>query len=84
MSPKPSLLEGHRSAQTSVYGRLRQHKTSGSVECWFNDDNGKASPPSGTFESVRADQHHTCGVTTSGTVECWGNDGYGQSSPPEL
>ena len=26
ISPKPSLVEGHRSAQTAVHGLLRQHK----------------------------------------------------------
>ncbi|HJN78126.1 MAG TPA: hypothetical protein QGF58_29705, partial [Myxococcota bacterium] len=29
ISPKPSLFEGHRSAQTAVHGRLRQHKPLG-------------------------------------------------------
>jgi hypothetical protein len=50
-------------------------------------DYGQSSPPSGTFQSVGAGMHHTCGVTTSGAVKCWGPDDggdydSGQSTPP--
>jgi hypothetical protein len=40
-----------------------------SVECWGENDDGQASPPADTFDSIDA----TCGVTTDRKVRCWGS-----------
>ena len=53
------------------------------VECWGRDSDGQSTPPDGTFTSVSAGGHHTCGVLDTGAVECWGSDGYGLSTPPD-
>jgi hypothetical protein len=55
---------------------------SGSVECWGRDDEGGASPPPGSFDSVSAGGYHSCGVNSAANVECWGRDTHGQASPP--
>lgn len=52
------------------------------IECWGNNDYGKASPPGGTFSSVAAGQYHACGVRTDSSVACWGHDDGGRASPP--
>ena len=57
-------------------------KTDGTVACWGNDEDGRATPPGGKFISVSAGEKHTCGVRTDGTVVCWGDDSYGQATPP--
>ena len=51
----------------------------GSVECWGNNWNGKATTPEGRFSSISAGEYHTCGVREDGTVECWGQ----KATPPE-
>lgn len=54
----------------------------GSVVCWGNNADGRASPPPGTaFTQVSAGGAHTCGVTAGGTVACWGNNDYDQAVP---
>ena len=58
----------------------------GSVQCWGDDDFGKATPPEGEFASVSAGGAHTCGVRTDGSVVCWGYDGRrrGHAAPGEV
>ena len=52
-------------------------RTDGSVACWGKNDEGQASPPPGTFDSVSAsmDGRRTCGVRTDGSAICWGSPG---------
>ena len=57
-------------------------RDTGTVECWGDDDDGRATPPAGNFVSVSAGEGHTCGVRDTGAVECWGQDSDGQSTPP--
>ena len=57
-------------------------KTDGAVACWGNDEDGKATPPGGTFTQVSAGDNHTCGVRAGGAVACWGNNEYGKATPP--
>ena len=57
-------------------------KRDGTVACWGNNRDGRATPPSGEFASVSAGSNHTCGVKRDGSVACWGNDYYGQATPP--
>ena len=63
-------------------------RADGSVECWGDDDYGRATPPGGSFASVSAGGYHTCGVKIDGSVQCWGfNEDLhfnvvGQATPP--
>ena len=49
----------------------------GTVVCWGDDDNGKATSPTGEFASVRSGGSHTCGLRTDGTVAWWGEQARG-------
>jgi hypothetical protein len=53
-------------------------RTDGTVACWGSHDNGKTTPPSGTFLQVSAGFDYTCGVRTDGTLSCWGE----REAPP--
>ncbi len=59
-------------------------RTDGTAACWGSDDDGRSTPPAGTFTQVSAGAFHTCGVRTDGTAACWGSDGLGQSTPVAL
>jgi alpha-tubulin suppressor-like RCC1 family protein len=54
----------------------------GTVACWGQNFNGQATPPQGTFTSIRATQTHTCGIRTDSTLACWGTDHWGLTTPP--
>ncbi len=43
-------------------------RSDGSVVCWGNDENGQATPPEGSFDSVSVGEAHTCGVRSDGSV----------------
>ena len=57
-------------------------KTDGTVLCWGDDGNGKATPPDGSFDSVSIGYMHTCGLKTDGSVACWGSNEFGQARRP--
>ena len=57
-------------------------KTDGTLACWGDNDDGQASPPTGTFIAVSAGDYHTCAIKTDGTLACWGWNEYGQATPP--
>ena len=38
----------------------------GAVECWGDDEYGRASPPAGRFTQVSAGDWHSCGLTSEG------------------
>ena len=48
-----------------------------SVTCWGDVwptlDQGQASSPEGTFQSLGLGQYHSCGVRTTGDIHCWGS-----------
>ncbi len=45
----------------------------GRAECWGEDTNGKASPPTDeTFARISLGKYHGCGATEDGRVVCWG------------
>ena len=44
------------------------------LACWGNDEDGRATPPPGTFKSVSAGRFHTCAIRLDGAVDCWGRD----------
>ena len=52
------------------------------VQCWGYDDDGQASPPTGTYTALAAGGFHTCALGEASTVQCWGYDDDGQASPP--
>jgi alpha-tubulin suppressor-like RCC1 family protein len=69
----------------------------GPVLCWGRNSDlalgtGNADPPharaplpvmvEGTFKSMAASQHHTCGVRADGTLWCWGTNGHGELAVP--
>ncbi len=56
--------------------------TDGTLACWGFDDDGRSTPPAGTFSQVSAGWAHTCGIATDGTLACWGADYYGAATPP--
>jgi len=47
-------------------------KLDNSVACWGENNEGQATPPTGTFSQVSAGYEHTCGIKTDGTITCWG------------
>ena len=57
-------------------------RSDGSVVCWGNDEDGRATPPAATFVSISAGVNHTCGVRSDGSVACWGWDAHGRGTPP--
>jgi hypothetical protein len=57
-------------------------KIDGTIVCWGLNNEGQATPPSGTFSSVSAGGLHSCAVRIDGTVACWGKNFDGQSTPP--
>ena len=48
-------------------------QTDGTLACWGDTREGRASPPEGTFTQVSAGLGNGCGVRTDGTVACWGH-----------
>ncbi len=57
--------------------------TEGILACWGDDDQGKASPPAGSYVAVTVGRSHACALAADGAVTCWGRDGEGQGSPPD-
>lgn len=57
-------------------------KLDATLVCWGLNDNGQATPPSGTFKSIDAGTAHNCGIRTNDTITCWGNTANGESTPP--
>ena len=55
-------------------------KADGGVDCWGNDEYGKATPPAGvSFKQITAGENHTCGIKLDGNVACWGGNTWGQA-----
>ena len=57
-------------------------RASGELECWGDNDRGKADPPAGSFSAVSAGVWHTCAIRDTGTIECWGFNGNGEADAP--
>jgi alpha-tubulin suppressor-like RCC1 family protein len=57
------------------------------LECWGDNGDGEASPPTGTIDQFGqgyqfgAGDFYSCAIRAGGTVVCWGEDDYGQASP---
>ncbi len=47
-------------------------RTDGALDCWGENDNGQATPPSGTFTQVVVGGDYGCALGEEGRVECWG------------
>jgi hypothetical protein len=60
----------------------------GSLECWGDDTDGRATPPPGTFYRVAAGNNFTCAIgndgdtSDGGPLTCWGANSAGQATPP--
>lgn len=54
----------------------------GSVGCWGDDSDGRATSPAGRFLQVTGGRLHTCGVRSDGSGACWGRDFNGSISVP--
>jgi hypothetical protein len=50
-------------------------KTDGTIACWGENLDGRASPPPGTFTQVSAGFNVSCGLKTDATIACWGANG---------
>ena len=57
-------------------------RSDGSVVCWGDNSQGRASAPSGLFTQVSAGTWHSCGVRSDGSVVCWGDNSSGQLAVP--
>ena len=58
-------------------------RADGAVECWGNNDHGKADAPDGAFVAVAAGGDHSCGVRVDQSLECWGSLSNTRSDVPE-
>ena len=58
-------------------------RADGTVECWGNNDHGKADAPDGAFVAVAAGGDHSCGVRVDQSLECWGSLSNTRSDVPE-
>src|SRR6476661_10597047 len=47
-------------------------RAEGTIACWGNNNEGEASPPSGTYTQIDAGSFHTCAVSSAGEIACWG------------
>ena len=48
-------------------------RSNGSVACWGNNKDGKATPADGFLRLRQTpDWNFTCGVRSNGSVACWG------------
>ena len=56
--------------------------TGGTVVCWGDNRDDRATPPAGSFASVSSSESYACGVKTDGAVVCWGYDDRRRGTPP--
>ncbi len=49
-------------------------RVDGTISCWGQNDDGQASPPSGTFVAVETLGSAGCGLRIDGEIQCWGNE----------
>ena len=57
-------------------------RTTGTVECWGDDQFGPYLAPTGQFAAVSAGVFYSCGLRITGTIECWGHpDEQGNPTP---
>jgi hypothetical protein len=46
----------------------------GSIRCWGNNEDGRATPPSGNdFVSISSRGALSCAMRSAGTIDCWGD-----------
>jgi len=57
-------------------------RAEGTIACWGNNNEGEASPPSGTYTQIDAGSFHTCAVSSAGEIACWGQNTYGETNVP--
>ena len=48
-------------------------RTTGTVECWGDDQFGPYLAPTGQFAEVSTGGSYSCGLRTTGAIECWGH-----------
>ncbi len=58
-------------------------RSDGTVRCWGDNPDGRASPPTGSFIAVSAGYRHSCGISADNTVACWGDNSDGQATAPD-
>lgn len=51
----------------------------GSIDCWTDDNDGKATTQIGPYVQVGSGGGHSCGLRPDGSVDCWGINNYGQA-----
>ena len=57
--------------------------TDGSIVCWGDNREGRATPPTGSFSSISAVELHICGVKSDNTIACWGYQDTRRGTPPQ-
>lgn len=60
----------------------------GSLECWGDNGDGRATPPPGSYYRVAAGNNFSCAIgndgdtADGGPLTCWGANSAGQATPP--
>lgn len=57
-------------------------KTDNSLICWGQHYLGQTSPPTGSFQSVKASTNYNCARKLDDSVSCWGVNTVNQANPP--
>ena len=55
----------------------------GSIVCWGDNRESRATPPKGSFKSISAEELHICGVKVDNTIACWGYHDTRRGTPPQ-
>ena len=57
-------------------------RTSGELECWGDNTDGRSTPPTGTYKAVTSGGEFSCAIRSDGALSCWGDNGSGKTSAP--
>ena len=69
----------HPSYRLSAGNPTCRLNLTGSIDCWYDDNDGKATTQLGPYVQVGSGLGHSCGLRPDGSVDCWGRNNYGQA-----
>ena len=86
-TPQPAPQPGGEStgrytAVTAGYSHSCGLRTDGTITCWGDNGDGRATAPAGQYSAVTAGSVHSCGLRTDGTITCWGLNNFGEATAP--